>query len=234
MTFPSGTQGGHPDQSPPRPNPLAAVDLRTWLCLGTLLLALVAYFIGFSDSGAALSTEIDLLLAGGVLAALCTFRKSAEFFLPVAVVLSIVSAFSLLAKIVHIPADEEVTTATVLIFVFGILQMLVVIGAYLLDKQIIKVPAPGTGYGQPARWAGAGQEGQAGQAQSVQQTRFMPPSPQPQHDSYDQQRAGQPPAQASNPYGHPPVGTPPGDQPTSYMPRRAKPTSGRFEDEPRS
>lgn len=230
MTFPNGTPGGHPDQSPTRPNPLAAVDLRTWLCFGTLLLALVAYFIGFSDSGTGLSTEIDLLLAGGVLAALCTFRKSAEFFLPVAVVLSIVSTFSLLAKIVHVPVYEEVTTTTVLIFVFAILQMLVVIGAYLLDKQIIKVPAPGAGYGQPARWAGTGQ---AGQAQSVQQTRFMPPPPQ-QHDSYDQQRAGQPSAQSANPYGQPPVGTQPVDQPTSYLPRRAQPTSGRFDEEPRS
>ena len=206
--------------SAPWPNPLAGMELDGWLCLGTLVLALIAYFIGFSDAGAALNTEIDLLLAAGVLAALRVVPKSAELFLPAAVVLSTVGALGLLAEIVHIPSNQDTPAAGVLILVAGILQMLVTVAAYLMDKKIISLPQP--------RWSYDRSEGpgvSAGQPPSAQRTQYVPPPPQAPHQppAPPGAYAQRPPASPQAPTAGPTAGSP--QQPPPDAHRQASPGS---------
>lgn len=105
-------------------------------------------------------------------------------------------------------SDFELEAGGVMVLVFGILQALVAVGAYLLDAEIIKLPAPGQGgqgqfgrqpgpYGQPGQFGQPhGGFGQPGQSQPGQPQQGQPQAQQPtQYASQQGQFTQQPPQQ---------------------------------------
>jgi hypothetical protein len=203
MTYPSGGQGGYPGQGPQQPqpgpgygapaqqgNPLAGVNLPVLLALGVTLLGLVAYFCGFSDEASLAGQQILLLLIAGLLAAFRALPNGPRF-LPVAAVLSVAGALSLLDGVVGIQEGIDTPGIIVVLLIMGILQMLVAVAAVLFDFGILKIPAPRQQpYGQPAYGPPSGQfpQQQPG-AQYPQQTQQYPQQPGP----YPQQPPGTPP-----------------------------------------
>jgi hypothetical protein len=207
MTYPSGGQGGYPGQGPQQPqpgpgygvpaqqtNPLTGVNLPVLLALGVTLLGLVAYFCGYSDEASLAGQQILLLLIAGLLAA---FRAlpSGPRFLPVAAVLSVAGALSLLDGVIGIGENVETPGIIVVLLIMGILQMLVAVAAVLFDFGVLKVPAPRQQpYGQPGYGPPSGQfpqQQQPGAQYPQQQTQQYPQQPQP--GQYQQQPPGTPP-----------------------------------------
>ncbi|HEY3468521.1 MAG TPA: DUF5336 domain-containing protein [Amycolatopsis sp.] len=234
MTFPSGgpgypQQGG--GQQPPGPPstggfpqqqhaahqaPSGAAglpqNLPLLLALVVAVLALVQYFLGFSDSG-----EVGLggtyLLAGGLLAGLHALPKGPKT-LPFAALFSVLGALDVLDTLVGMQTTPGIVTV---ILILGILQMLVAVGALLLEYDVIKPPAP-----KPAAPPYSGQYGQPGQ----QQQQYGQPGQQ-----YGQQQpgpvaqTGEPSAPFSQPgqYGSPnPPSTTPPPQATTYAPQQGQ------------
>jgi hypothetical protein len=155
----------------------------TILHLVILGLGVINFFVGFADAFdggdgyfANGSTIPALFLIGGLLSlpAIMPGDNKKPGILPAA--FSVAAMLTVLFLVFS--TDPDVGTGTILLLVFGILQGLVAVGAYLLDQGIIKMPAPNPyGHGQP----GGG----------------FPPSGQFQ--APPQQQPGQP-----GPYGGPP------------------------------
>jgi Family of unknown function (DUF5336) len=205
MTYPSGGPGGFPGQGPQQPqpgygppqpqaNPLAGVNLPVLLSLGMTLLGLIAYFLGFSDEASQAGQEILLFLVAGLLAAFRALPNGPKF-LPVAAVLSVAGALSMLDTVIGIPEGAKTPGIIVVLLIMGILQMAVAVVAVLFDFGILKIPAPQPQYGPPS-------------GQFPQQ----PPPPPGQYGSPGAQTQYQPQPGQFPPPGQQP-GTPPGGYP---------------------
>ncbi|MGH3436141.1 MAG: DUF5336 domain-containing protein [Sciscionella sp.] len=181
-----------------RPNPLGTVSLGTWLGLGVLVLALVSYIIGLATAGA--SFEIELLLAGGLLCVLRLVPQTARAFLPIGAVLSTVGGLGILADVV---GSSGARTSAVLVMIFGILQFLVAIMAYLVDAGVITMPVPAPPRsGVAGGWAQAQQPVQYGAPQ--QQFGARPPY-STQQPPYGARPSPEQPAPQPGQYGQPPA-----------------------------
>ncbi|WP_410639527.1 DUF5336 domain-containing protein [Amycolatopsis sp. lyj-346] len=240
MTFPSGgpgypQQGG--GQQPPGPPsssfpsqqqhshqaPSGAAgltqNLPLLLAFGVAGLSLVQYFLGFSDNGE-VGLGGTLLLAGGLLAAMHALPKGPKT-LPFAALLSVLGALEVLDALVGMQTSPGIVTV---ILILGILQMLVAVGALLIEHGIIKPPSPkpaappsyGGQYGQPGQQQQYGQQGPPGQQFG-----------QPGHGPGPVAATGEPSAPFSQPgqYGspNPPSTTPPpSPQATTYAPQQGQ------------
>ncbi|MFD9960365.1 DUF5336 domain-containing protein [Amycolatopsis sp. NPDC058986] len=256
MTFPSGgpgypQQGGGqqpphtpphsgafppqaPPQAPPPAAPGAAIpqNLPMLLSLAVTVLGVVQYFIGFSDEASVVGQETLFLLVGGLLAALYVLPKGPKA-LPFAALFSLLGAFETLDEIIGVREGVSVPGIVTVIFILGILQMLLAVGALLLAHDVIKPPAPKPAAPQSQYGPQFGQPGQQGTSQ------FGQPAPQQQ---YGQQQpgqqapqgpvaaAGEPSAPFSQPTTFSPPAMPPTQQATTYAPQQGQffqqPSSG--------
>ncbi|GAB3153318.1 DUF5336 domain-containing protein [Amycolatopsis sp. NPDC004378] len=238
MTFPSGGPGypqqgggqqppgppssGFPAQQPPHshqaPSPGGAAglpqNLPLLLALVVAVFGLVEYFLGFAETG-----DVGLggtfLLGGGLLAGLHALPKGPKT-LPFAALFSVLGALEVLQTLVGMQTSPGVVTV---ILILGILQMIVAVGALLLEYDVIKPPAP-----KPAA-PQYGQYGQPGQQQYGQPGQGYPQGTQVQPGPVAS--TGEPSAPFSQPgqYGspNPPSTTPPpGQQATTYAPQQGQ------------
>ena len=207
MTFPGGAPGGYPGQGPqqhqpgpygPPPGGGMKLGVPAILHLVVLGLAVINFFVGFADaydggdSGffSNGSTLPALFLLGGLfsLPAILPGENKKPGLPPMA--FSVAGMFTIL--FFTFSTDPDVGTGTILIMIFGILQGLASVGAYLLDEGIVKMPAPNPyGHGQP----GGG----------------FPPSGQ----------FPAPPQQPGQPQQPGPFGAPPGQQ-TTFAPQQGQ------------
>ncbi|MFI7679723.1 DUF5336 domain-containing protein [Actinophytocola sp. NPDC049390] len=182
------------------------------LHLAVLGLGAINFFVGFADafdggdSGffSNGSTVPALFLLGGLfsLPAVLPGDNKKPGLAPAA--FSVAAMFTVL--FFTFSTDPDVGTGTILLMIFGILQGIAAVAAYLFDAGILKMPAPNP-YGQPGGFPPSGQfpapppqqPGQPGQfgAPPGQQTTFAP----------QQGQFGQPGQQPGQP------GTPPGGYP---------------------
>jgi hypothetical protein len=181
-----GTQQFHP-MAPKRPSPLARFGVEKLLPLAVLVLALVSYFVSFGAGGA--SVEVYLLLAGGLLAAMSVAPKAEAGVLGVGAVLSVLGGLGMLAAIVR--TGSGAVTA-ILILVFGVLQLLVALAAYLISVGLLTLPpanspAPPQ---QPGWGPYPGGQPQGGQPYANQQTVMTQQPPMPQQPPPHQGQSG--------------------------------------------
>lgn len=213
MSYPSGPPsqpGGYPGQGPAfgqppaAPNPLAGLGITGLLTLGVLVLSIAAYLCSL---GGGYGFEVDLLLAGGLLAGLALLPKAPNLR-PFAAVLSLVGGLGSLASVIN-QSNGGLPTAVILVLVFGLLQAIAAVVALLLDHGFIKlaprqaVPHPAQNY-PPAGYPPPGQQPHQPPAQHQQPaTTYMggPPQSGPQSTQFMQH-----PGQISHPHT-PPGGT---------------------------
>ena len=232
MTFPSGGPG-YPQQggsqqpyqtapgtgSSPPPAPRTAPspqNLPLLLTLGVSALGLIQYFLGFSDQADLASWGTIFLLVGGLLAALELLPNGPKA-LPFAALFSVLGAFEVIDAMIAVPTTATIPGIVVVMLILGIVQMLVAVGALLLDHGVVKLPVP-----KPA--APHGPYGQQfGQPGAQQQFGQQPPrygQPQGQPGQPGQPGQSEPPAQPTQ-YS-PPVNPGPGQQSTTYSPQQGQ------------
>jgi hypothetical protein len=232
MTFPSGgpgypQQGGgqqppgppssaFPAQQPPHshqaPSGAAGLtqNLPLLLALVVAVFGVVQYFLGFSDN-AEVGLGTTLLLAGGLLAAMHALPRGPKT-LPFAALLSVLGALDVLDTLVSLQTTPGIVTV---ILILAILQMLVAVGALLIEHDVIKPPAA-----KPAAPSYGGQYGQPGQQQYGQPGQQFG---QPGHGPGGS--GGEAPFSQPGQYGspNPPSTTPPpGQQATTYAPQQGQ------------
>jgi len=202
MSFPSDAPGGYPGQPAPgagygSPAPFGDLGAPDLLPLAITVLSLVSYFCSYSTDAVGVSLQVMVLLAGGLVAAIQLIPK-APSTLPVAAVLSLVGALSMLAATIQ---NSGGTTITVVILIMGLLQALVAVAALLLANDVIKLaprtPAgygPHGGYPPPAAYPPPNQPNPYGQQFSDRSTQFL------QHPGQiSQQQPSTPPEGFGNP-----------------------------------
>ncbi|MEU5257783.1 DUF5336 domain-containing protein [Amycolatopsis sp. NPDC021455] len=237
MTFPSGGPGypqqgggqqppgppssGFPAQQPPHSHQAPSgggaaglpQNLPLLLALVVAVFAVVQYFLGFSDNGD-VGIGGTFLLGGGLLAAMHALPKGPKT-LPFAALFSVLGALEVLDSLVGMQTSPGIVTV---ILILGILQMIVAVGALLIEHDVIKPPAP-----KPAAPSYGGQHGQPGQQQYGQPGQQFG---QPGHGPGPVASAGEPSAPFSQgQYGspNPPSTTPPpGPQATLYAPQQGQ------------
>jgi len=242
MTFPSGGPGypqqgggqqppgppssGFPAQQPPHSHQTPSgggaaglpQNLPLLLALVVAVLGLVQYFLGFSDNG-----DVGLggvfLLGGGLLAAMQLLPKGPKT-LPFAALFSVLGALGVLDTLIGMQTSPGIVTV---ILILGILQMLVAVGALLIEQGVIKPPSPKPA--APSYGGQYGQPGQPSQQQYGQQGQQGQQFGQPGHGPVAP--TGEPSAPFSQPgqYGspNPPSTTPPpGQQATTYAPQQGQ------------
>jgi hypothetical protein len=232
MTFPSGgpgypQQGGgqqppgppssaFPAQQPPHshqaPSGAAGLpqNLPLLLALVVAVFGIVQYFLGFSDN-ADVGLGTTLLLAGGLLAAMHALPRGPKT-LPFAALFSVLGALNVLDTLVSLQTTPGIVTV---ILILAILQMLVAVGALLIEHDVIKPPAA-----KPAAPSYGGQYGQPGQQQYGQPGQQFG---QPGHGPGGS--GGEAPFSQPGQYGspNPPSTTPPpGQQATTYAPQQGQ------------
>jgi hypothetical protein len=164
MTFPGGAPGGYPGQGPqqhqpgpygPPPGGGKKLDVGKILHLAVAGLGLINFFVGFADvydgsdgyfANGSLIPGVFLL--GGLfsLPAILPGENKKPGIPPAA--FSVVAMLTVL--FLTFSTDPDVGTGTILLLVFGILQGIAAVVAFLLDNGIVKVPAPNPyGHGQP-------------------------------------------------------------------------------------
>jgi hypothetical protein len=233
MTFPSGgpgypQQGGSQQPYQPAPGtgsfppvpppassgPLGPQNLPALAAIVVVALGLIQYFLGFSGEADLASGAITYLLVGGLLAGLWLLPKGPKT-LPFAALLSVLGAFEVLDDVIGVPSGSTTPGIVVVVLILGIVQMIVAVGALLLEHGILKFPvskpaAPPAPYGQQFGQPGAQQ--QFGQ----QPPRFGQPQGQPgqgnQPAPADQPTQFQPPATTAGP----------GAQSTTYSPQQGQ------------
>lgn len=195
-------------------SPMATLNISMFLALAVTLLGLVNYFISFAGGATMGTRATELLLAGGLLAALRVLPKGPRV-MPFAALTSVLGGLMAILVVVRIPVDVPGNMTVLLIL--GILQMLVAVAALLLDYDVVTLPTPTqqqSAYSQPfAAQPGAyGQQGtfgqSAGQGQGHQPTQYGPPVTPVNQPAQGQTAQGQTSASAG--------GGQPSQQPTQY------------------
>lgn len=218
MTFPTGGPGGYPGQPQQQPGygqpqqgpgygvPAygggsgLSLSLPKILLLVVTLLGVLNMFLGFAAvlengpsffDGAPLALPALFMIGG--LTALHGVLPGGNRAGIVPAAVSLAAAFTIV--FFSLSTDGTLGIGAIMIMIFGLLQAVVAIVAYLFESDIIKMPTkPGYPYSQP----GFGQPGQ----QFGQPGGYGPPSQQ----LFGQQPGGY--GQPGQPGGHP--GTPPG------------------------
>lgn len=234
MTFPSGAPGGFPGQGPHQPQqqyPGAApapsasggfpISLPQILLLATAGLGLLNLFLGFASfSGKASFFDgvggwIPAMLFASGLTALFGIlpgeQKPGPW--PAVFALSVVLPF----LFTTIKTDGELGVGAILILIFGIIQMLAAVAAYLFNTGLLPLPSA-----QPSPYGAAGQQfgqqpGGFGQQFGQQPGGFGQQQFGQQPGGFGQQPAPNPgadPAQTSIPGQQ--AGQAPAQQPTQY------------------
>lgn len=217
MTYPSGGPGGYPGQGPHQPQPgpgygppagggQRQLNVPQIAYLVTAGLGVLNLFLGFASvSGGGVSTSFyeagfgwipGLLLISGCTALLHILPGDAK---PGAwpAIFAVGGAIPFLFTVFQ--ADGDLGTGAVLVLIFGILQLLAAVGAYLMEAGVIKMPPPGqqqSPYGHPGYGPPPGQQypqqplpgGQYGQPGAPTQYQ-----PQPGQFPPPQQHPGTPP-----------------------------------------
>jgi hypothetical protein len=186
---------GAPQQRPA--NPAQSSGLESKLGLAVAGLGLVSYLCSFAGEATALSFDVLILLAAGLLGALPSLPKlgTPTLLMPVVAVLSVVGGLGVLRTVLASPGS--VPTIVLVILAVGILQAAAGVAALLAQVGLISAqpkpaaapyaapPAwgapPSAGFPQPGQYGGQpggygqpvppGQYGQPGQP--AQQTAFM-------------------------------------------------------------
>lgn len=207
MTFPSGSPGGYPGQGPQQPQqyPGAPAKAGPQIGLPQILLFAVAglgvlnLFLGFANiQGETGFYETSygwvpgLLFAGGLTALFSILPGDNK---PGAwpAVLALASVLPFLFTIFSLEAD--LAAGGIMILIFGLIQAILAVVAYLFDTGVIKPPSPASTspYGPYAQY---GQYGQPyGQGPAPDQSGGIP---QPQ---YGQQQPAQQPTQYASQQG---------------------------------
>jgi hypothetical protein len=224
MTFPGGAPGGYPGQGPQQPlqgpggygrppgsgNKLGLPQIAHLVTAGLGVLILFLAFASVADGvGASFYENLlgwvpAMMLAGGLLSAkvILPGEDKKPGLLPVALIVPAGLAFLFTV----FTSDGDLGAGGIMVMIFGILQMIAAVAAYLMDAGIVKPPAPNP-YGQQGQPGGMyppsgafqqqhpqpGQFGQPPAAPPGQQTTFAP-----QQGQFGQQQ---------------PPGTPPGGYP---------------------
>ncbi|WP_433409235.1 DUF5336 domain-containing protein [Saccharomonospora azurea] len=191
MTFPSGTPGGFPGQSPqqphqPYPGPPSAgrpaLPLPKILLLATGGLGVVNLFLAFANVGgrasfyeAGLGWVPALLFIAGAVAAI-SFLPGEEKPGAWPALLSLGTMLAFLFTVFQL---GDLAVGGILVLILGLAQAGVAVTAYLLEAGIIK---PSTGQPQPygqsfPQTGGFGQPGQPGQFGGVPQSPQAPQQP---------------------------------------------------------
>ncbi|PXY17248.1 hypothetical protein BAY59_37470 [Prauserella coralliicola] len=244
MTFPSGAPGGFPGQGPQQPQqhfPGAApsagggpkLGLPQILYLVTAGLGVLNLFLGFANIGGGRSfyeagyAWIPALLFVSALTAVFLVLPGDVKPGPWPAIFAIGAAIPFLFTVFAVPYDMQ--AGGIMVLIFGLLQMLAAVAAYLFDAGVLKPPAPQPqspygqqpAYGQQQPGAFAQQQQPFGQQPAPDQsggipqpTKFAQPvSPQPgqqpttyasQHGQFFQQQS--PEGGQQNPPGTPPGG----------------------------
>ena len=193
-------QAFQPYQAPAGRGPVASLNIGTLLALGVTLLAMVSYFISFSDE-APVGTGLQFQLIGGLLAALVALPKAPKI-LPFAALASVLGALYMLLVMVRVPDASGVLTV---LLILSMLQMLVAVTALLVEYGVVTLPTGpkqqpyGHPYAQQGPYAHPGPYAQQGGAGQFQQPTQYGPAAAP----------GNQPGQAGQP-------AQPGQQPTAY------------------
>ena len=178
----------------------ASLNIGMLLALGVTLLAMISYFISFSDE-APVGTGLQFQLIGGLLAAMVALPKAPRI-VPFAALASVLGALYMILIAVRVPDVSGVLTV---LLILSILQLLVAVAALLLEYGLITIPTgpKQQSYGQPYGPQGAyGPQGGAGHFQ--------------QYGQYGPAAApGNQPGQAGQP-------AQPGQQPTAYAPQQGQ------------
>jgi hypothetical protein len=175
-------------------------------------LGLINFFVGFADAYD--GGDSAFFANGSVIPAL--FLLGGLFALPVILpgenrkpglapaALSVAAMLTIM--FFTFSSDPDVGTGTILMLIFGILQGLVAVAAYLLDEGIVKMPAPNP-YGHGQQPGGMYPPSSQFPAPPQQPGQFGQPGPPPGQATTFAPQQGQ--------FGQPPQapGTPPGGYP---------------------
>jgi hypothetical protein len=187
---------------------LSPQNLPVLLALGVTVLGLIQYFLGFSDEAELARWATVFLLVGGLLAALRVLPNGPKT-LPFAALFSVLGAFDVIDSVIGQSAGSTTPGIVVVVLILGIVQMLVAVGALLLDHNVVKLPAPTPTASHGAYGQQFGQQGPQGQF-GQQPPRYGQPQGQPN------QPQGQP-GQSEKPGQYTPPGNPGvGQQSTTY------------------
>lgn len=200
MSFPSGAPGGFPGQGPQYPQQGSGpttggvkLGMPQILFLVTAGLGLLNLFLGFAAVG--LGGGDSAFYEGGV-----GWVPGLLFMSGLAAALAILpgdnkprawpAIFSLGVMLPFLftvfQSDGDLETGGIMILIFGLVQMLVAIAAFLFDEGIIKPPAPQPSpYGQPQSPYGQQQFGQP-QGQFGQPQFGQPGGQDPQSGAFSQ------------------------------------------------
>ncbi|SHG51611.1 DUF5336 domain-containing protein [Streptoalloteichus hindustanus] len=153
MTFPTGAPGAAPSQ------PGSGFGLAKILHLATAGLGLLILFLGFAKMldfrpesfyGALTPLAIPALfcIAGVVAASVVVPGDHKPGILPAAITVPMILALTFGA----LATSVDLGTGTILILIFGWLQAIAAVAAFLFDVGILKQPEPKPQFGQPGGW----------------------------------------------------------------------------------
>jgi hypothetical protein len=129
--------------------------------------------------------------------------------LPFAALFSVLGAFEVIDSVIGLSTGSSTPGIVVVVLILGIVQMLVAVGALLLDHNVVKLPAPTPAASRGSYGQQFGQQGPQGQF-GQQPPRYGQPQGQPN------QPQGQP-GQSEQPGQYtPPVNPSVGQQSTTY------------------
>lgn len=182
----SGAAGSEQETSATPVSQLAPGPARL-LALVAAALGVIVYLAGFFDDvGFALTSIGMLIIGGGLLAGAAVLPKVGRVLAPAGVAVATGTL-----QLLQLVASGATSTTVIIALVLAFLETVAVIGAFLLDAGLIKVPeprpTPPPGYGQPS---GYGQYPQGYGAQGYGQYGGSPQGYGQPTGGYGQQQPG--------------------------------------------
>jgi hypothetical protein len=216
MTYPGGGPGGYPGQGPQQPQPGYGhpgggqrLNIPQVAYLATAGLGVLNLFLAFANVSGTGSAGVSFYeaVAGWVPGLLLISGLTALFHILPGdqkpgiwpAVFAVGGTIPFLFSVFQ--SSGGLGTGGVLVLIFGILQTLAAVGAYLMETGVIKMPPPG----QNAPYGGG--YGQSGQ---------FPPPPGQQPGQYGQPGTQYSPQPQPQPGQYPPPGQYPGTPPGGY------------------
>lgn len=231
MTYPGGAPGGYPGQGPQQPlqgpgygrppESGTKLGLPQIMYLVVAGLGLVSFFVGFADvsdpgpglpgqsyfAGASVLPGLFLLGALFVLPAILPGDTKAGIAPAAFAVTGLLTVFFFMVS-----TDAGLGVGTILLLIFGLLQAVAAIVAYLFEAGILKAPVPGRNqFGhQQHQPPGMYPQSSPFPAQHQQPGQYQPPGAPGQQTTFAPQHGqfGQPGQPGQQPPGTPPSGYP--------------------------